>query len=127
MIKLFRTKRRYRFTPHINDPTPYLAKINQYNQECGCSMSAMFTVLALLTVIIRTFALDWTTTNIIGYGLTSLLSIFIAGGIGKLLGISIAQIRLQLLYNHLVQKQYLEPVSLVEKGNSHVNLYQMGR
>src|ERR1035437_8166060 len=77
----------------------YVEKIKKYSNECGCSWGANFLMASIGGVIVYLiFYYDWKNTNPVKLILTAALAIFICSGIGKVLGIAIAKIKLQLLY-----------------------------
>ena len=75
----------------------WIEKIKKDYLACGCDTGALFLILSLLTIIIF-FSIKWlkdlpclTSTNV----LYSILLLFLAAGIGKIVGLIIAKHRLK--------------------------------
>jgi hypothetical protein len=98
----------YRFLNDKENTDFYLKKIQNYESECGCLHGAILTVLGAVTFILYTLAFDWTSGSVMVHGLSGVLFIFLAAGVGKVIGIGLARLRLQLLYRFLIQHKYLQ-------------------
>ncbi len=85
---------------------PYVRRAKAYHNECGCAMSGAFLVTALLLVLIHGV---WRHGSFQGGILTQLVlyAAFVlgAGFVGKMIGVSVARIRLALLCRDL-QNQF---------------------
>jgi hypothetical protein len=83
----------------------YVEKIKKYRNECGCSWGANFLMASLGGIIMYLiFYFDWQNVNPFKLILTVALPIFISSGIGKMIGIGLAKIKLQLLYKSLINQ-----------------------
>lgn len=83
----------------------YVKKIKKYSNECGCSWGANFLMASLAgTIGYLLFYYDWRQGNHAKLILIATLSVFISSGVGKLIGIGIAKIKLQLLYKSLINQ-----------------------
>jgi len=98
----------YRFAHNSVDTTFYLERINKYKQECGCTMGAIFMTCALITWTVRAFVVDWGNVHIVKFGLFGVLVILLSTGLGKLLGMGVARVRLKRLYRSLIKNGHLE-------------------
>jgi hypothetical protein len=81
---------------------PYVRRAKTFHNECGCAMSGAFLVAALSLAFIH--RLYW--RNPFQAGVLAQLAVYVAfvlaaGFVGKLVGISVARIRLALLYRDL--------------------------
>ena len=86
----------------------YQEKIEKYKGECGCKMGTIFSALALLVLLGYEINLIFVNPAILGefiylfkiniYGIGF---IFISTGMGKLIGIAIARIKLKRIYKSL--------------------------
>jgi hypothetical protein len=102
----------YRFTAQAVEITSHLERINKYKKECGCTGGAISTTCALIAVVVRAFLVDWGSVHVIGFGLSSLLLILLSAGVGKLVGIGIARVKLRRLTRSLISRGHLEPVAI---------------
>lgn len=100
-------QQRYRLRGQDADITQYLEKIAKYKHACGCASGALFASLAVLWFVADT-AIRWENLNLLTHSLLGLLFIVLLGGVGKLVGVCFARLRLQRLYTFLIQKNYLE-------------------
>ncbi len=81
----------------------YIIKIKKYSNECGCAWGANFLMISVLGLIVYLlFYYNWSNVNPFKLGLTSMISIFICACTGKMIGIAIAKIKLNLLYKLLI-------------------------
>jgi hypothetical protein len=81
---------------------PYVRRAKAYHNECGCSMSGAFLVTAVLLAFIhRVYSGNPGQTGFITEVAIYAAFVLSAGFVGKLAGISIARIRLVLLYRDL--------------------------
>ena len=111
------------FSLRENEREYYLGKFNNYNNECGCSMGGVFSIVTLIGyVVFSFFFLELYSINaILKHVLSGFIITIIAGIVGKLIGIGIAKIKIIMLYRGL--KQYHQ----LKKTNDYVNMYKMGR
>lgn len=86
-------------TLEVKDRSHFMDKIKKYRNECGCPMGGVFTIIAALFYVlyihstIHDFSL-FKMAKIIFFGIVSILT---AGLCGKIIGISVARIKLLLL------------------------------
>lgn len=93
----------------------YASKINEYSNECGCSMGAVFLFGAIVIFICLFFInTGWRNGHLFKYIWQRLLFIFLSATVGKIFGIGIARIKLVMLYYSLTKKQ-----------KRYVNMYKM--
>ena len=102
-------QRSYRFANTAIDKVFYLEKIRNYKTECGCSLGAIFMISAIISFTGHTlFLVDWSRLNLVKMGLSGLFFIMLAAAVGKLVGITIARVKLKLLYRYLIQERHVE-------------------
>jgi len=78
-------------------------KIKKYGNECGCSWGANFLLASLTGVTVYLlFYYEWQNANPVKLILIVILPVFVSSGIGKIIGIGIAKIRLRMLYKSLI-------------------------
>ena len=80
---------------------PYVARAEKLRSECGCALGGAFAAIVLLAAIAGAIARH---TDIESPGravCAAVAAIFMAGILGKGVGISLARIRLHLLYREL--------------------------
>ena len=80
---------------------PYVDRVEKLQSECGCAMSGAFASVALLVAIAAGVARYSTVESPVRSVCLALLAVFVAGLLGKGIGISIARIRLWLLYREM--------------------------
>lgn len=99
---------------------PYVAKVKQYSNECGCSLGGKFLGAAFLLCALR-FLLAGPAAfrNPARQFLFAILFVFFASMAGKLIGIGLAKLRLAHLHRQLIQRYGL-------KGAQNVHLHKMG-
>lgn len=98
------------------DTSNYYSLAKQLNDECGCSLGAFFLFATLIGV--SSYALLVPQSISLRMALISVLLVFVFGILGKMFGLTIAWVRLLLLYRTLTK---------LGKEVSHVNLHKMGR
>ena len=80
---------------------PYVLRAKKLHAECGCALSGAFASIALITLVAAAIVWHASVESPIRAALLALAVIFLAGLLGKGLGISIARIRLRLLYQEI--------------------------
>jgi hypothetical protein len=99
------------------------SRLNSQFRECGCSMGACFSfaaVLASLTwqVVHRALALShWP-----AFLLRTVVLVFVAGGLGKLLGLGVAELEIRHIASRLIKIVGNSPQGECD----HVDLYKVG-
>jgi len=93
----------------------YVGKIKKYSTECGCSMGAVFLFAAAGISLYWLFIhVGWKNIHLLNFLWQGCLFVFLSALLGKALGITIARIKLRMLY-----------YSLIKKYKYHVNMYKM--
>lgn len=96
--------------PHRRDELlPYVAEVKKYSSECGCSLGGKFLIASAALWALRwIFFTPHSSANVLKQILLGILFVFCSSILGKLAGITVAKIRLALLYQHLRFKYGLE-------------------
>jgi len=77
------------------------ARMTRYNRECGCAMGGAFMVAALLAVLLYIAVTAAFAIGVIGAGIAFVL---ISSLLGKVLGLTVASVRLELLRRSLSRR-----------------------
>ena len=80
---------------------PYVDRAKAYSNECGCTMGGAFSVAALALVIVHFLLNGLFKGSVLSEIVWGTTFVFGASIVGKTLGITIARIRLALLYRQL--------------------------
>lgn len=87
------------------DKTYYLEKIKKYSNECGCFLSAIFLIAAIIAFSFYIFlVLDWSQLSILKLSLSGLAFMLLSAFAGKVIGVGLARIKLKLLCNVSIHK-----------------------
>ena len=89
-------------------------RMDRYNRECGCALGGVFTVAALLTVLVYIAVTAAFAIGVIGVGVAFVL---VSSLLGKALGLVVASLRLELLRRSLSRR------ARRLQGESHVYVY----
>lgn len=89
------------------------ARMDRYNRDCGCALGGVFTVAALLTVVVYIAVTAAFAIGVIGAGIAF---VFASSLLGKVLGLAVAAVRLGLLRRSLSRRARL-------RGESHVYVH----
>jgi hypothetical protein len=81
---------------------PYVADVKKYSSECGCSLGGKFLIASAALWALRWILfIPHSPANLFKQLVLGILFIFCSSILGKLTGITVAKIRLALLYRHL--------------------------
>ena len=96
------------------------ARLNACLRECGCSMGARCSAAALLASVVGQFLQHgWSLTQWPAFILRTVLLVFIAGGLGKLLGLALAEFQIRYIRSRL-----LSWIEVPYQGEQlHVNMH----
>jgi hypothetical protein len=109
-------------TLEVRDRNRYLDKIKKYRNECGCAMGGVFVLLATFLYVLYTCMVfrEASFVAVIKVVFGGILTLFISGGLGKMIGIYLAKIKLFLLFRSIT-------ANLHKKTSGYGNMYKMGQ
>jgi hypothetical protein len=97
--------------------------LNQDLQECGCSLGATFMGVGFLgSVLWQSLFSAWNILHWPGFLLRALLTVIMAAGGGKFLGLALAETRLRRVEEHIRSFE-----RNLAQGADHVELHEMGK
>jgi hypothetical protein len=123
-----RDRRRLTVLIHISGLPPeksleWELKLNSLLHECGCSLGAKFVIFALaVSILWQCFQSNWAIMHWPGFLVRTLAAAFVAGGIGKLIGIAFARVRMKKVAGQILR--FTE--SLSTGGIDDVDMHKVG-
>ncbi len=91
----------------------YSDKADKYSNACGCNWGASFLMVSIVIYLFKIW-IGYKTSNVLINAFQGFLFIFFSAFLGKIIGITIARIKLIMLYYSLLKKQ-----------SNYVDLYKM--
>jgi hypothetical protein len=99
------------------------SRLNSHLRECGCALGAKFSAAALLASIVWQFVHHaWGLSHWPAFLLRTAVVVFAAGGLGKLLGLSFAELGIRRISSRLMT--FVE--GLPRGRGEHVDLHKVG-